>query len=382
MHKTTETKNNNIEVINMKGSIRKRGKYYSYSFDIGKDENGKRRRKTKSGFNTKAEAEKALALAVAEFENTGRTITTTKLSVAEYMNMWYENYVLINCKYRTQVEYKRIINSDINPILGNYHLRNLTPRTIKDFLDYHYKRGISKKTLETIFSVLKYSLDMAVFPEEIIKDNPARMIKLKYKFKKTEGNRISYNDAITTLNYLKANYYNYYIPFFIMFHTGIRKSECLGLQWENIDFNNNIIQIRHQALYKDGEMILVDTKTPSSVADILIGDTLINTLKDYKKVINSKNLKHNFVCVNTNYDPMSLPNFSWIVRKIKKDLGISIKAHGFRHLHGQMLLDNDANIKGIQARLRHANVQTTLQTYLKSSDKIEKNTLDLWEDLF
>ena len=365
----------------MKGSVRKRGKFYEYYFDVGKDENGKRRRKSKSGFSTKSEAEKALALAIAEFQNTGRVIKESNLSVDQYMKYWYEKHVMVKCRYKTQVDYKRIIDKDISPYLGYYYLKNLTPRTVQDFLDMHYQRGVSKSTMDMIFSVLKYSLDMAVFPYEFIKENPSRYIKMKYKFNKVDVNRISLEDAQTVLSYLRENYYNYYIPYLIMFHTGLRRSECIGLTWDNIDFKNKILKVRHQALFKNGNMVLAETKTPSSVGDIIIGDTLINELIIYKELLKEKRVNHNFVCVNTNYEQMTLNNFNWVVRKIKTDLNIRANAHSFRHLHGQILLENKANIKGIQQRMRHANVKTTLQTYLRSSDKIDNETINIWEDV-
>ena len=341
----------------MKGSVRKRGKFYEYYFDVGKDENGKRRRKSKSGFSTKSECEKALALAIAEFENTGRVTKESNLSVDQYMKYWYEKHVMIKCRYKTQVDYKRIIDKDISPYLGYYYLKNLTPRTVQDFLDMHYQRGVSKSTMDMIFSVLKYSLD------------------------KVDVNRISLEDAQAVLSYLRENYYNYYIPYLIMFHTGLRRSECIGLTWDNIDFKNKILKVRHQALFKNGNMVLAETKTPSSVGDIIIGDTLRNELIIYKELLEEKKVYHNFVCVNTNYEHMTLNNFNWVVRKIKTDLNIRANAHSFRHLHGQILLENKANIKGIQQRMRHANVKTTLQTYLRSSDKIDNETINIWEDV-
>ncbi|WP_346044208.1 site-specific integrase [Paraclostridium tenue] len=364
----------------MKGSVRKRATW-EYYFDLAKDENGKRRRKSKAGFKSKSDAEKALAQALAEFENTGRVLNESKLSVSEYLKYWYDNHVLLNCRYRTQLEYRVIINAHINPYLGHYYLKNITPATVKEFLDTHYKRNIAKRTMENIFTVLKYALDMAVFPYEYMKYNPAKMIKLKYKFKKTEGNRITHEDALKALNYLQNNYYNYYIPFLIMYHTGIRKGEVLGLQWDNIDFKNKTICIRQQAIYRDGKMVLSPTKTEASIGDIIMGDTLYNELLLYREWILEKKLNHNFVCVNTNFDNMSTPNISWIISKMKDVLNIKINAHGFRHLHGQLLLENKANIKGIQSRLRHKNIETTLSTYLKSSKKIDNDIVNIWESM-
>lgn len=362
--------------------IRKRGKAWEYYFDIGKDENGKRKRKSKGGFTTKKECEEALLEAQIQYKNTGRIINDKNLSIDQYLKYWYDNYVLLNCRYRTQVEYKRIIDTNIIPYLGGYYLKDISPAKVKEFLDQHYLRDISKKTMEGIFNVIKYSLDMAVFPYELIKENTCKYIKLKYKFKPPKTNRITIDDAKNILNYLKENYrFSYYIPFLIMYNTGVRKSECFGLQWDDIDIENKVMHIHHQSLYKDGKMLLVECKTPSSVGDILLGDTLINELMLYKEIMIDKNPNNSFVCLNTEMSPITNSNFGWICRKIYNTINIRVSAHSFRYLHGQVLLENKASIKAIQGRLRHANVKTTLQTYLKSSNKLEEIAVNIWEDV-
>ncbi len=57
----------------MKGGTRKRGKTWSYYFDMG-SVNGKRQKKEKGGFATKKEAESALASAIDEYNNAGMVL--------------------------------------------------------------------------------------------------------------------------------------------------------------------------------------------------------------------------------------------------------------------------------------------------------------------
>ena len=57
----------------MVGGVRKRGKTWSYYFDLGKID-GKRKKKEKGGFRTKKEAESALAAAIKEYNNAGQLL--------------------------------------------------------------------------------------------------------------------------------------------------------------------------------------------------------------------------------------------------------------------------------------------------------------------
>ena len=72
----------------MKGHVYKRGKTWSYLFDIEPDPlTGRRRQANGSGFKTEREAWKACRDAIAERER-GRVVSTTKRMVAPALNEW------------------------------------------------------------------------------------------------------------------------------------------------------------------------------------------------------------------------------------------------------------------------------------------------------
>ena len=89
----------------MAGHVRKRGDKWYYSFEAGTVD-GKRKRVERVGGKTKKEAESALRKALEEFENKGSYTSEKDISVADYMNYWYQNYVIFNCKHHTQNAYR------------------------------------------------------------------------------------------------------------------------------------------------------------------------------------------------------------------------------------------------------------------------------------
>ena len=73
----------------MKGSVRKRGKKWSYRVEFGR-ENGKRTQIERGGFNTKKEAEKAMADTLYELNNHGEMIENIKISFYDVYNEFIE----------------------------------------------------------------------------------------------------------------------------------------------------------------------------------------------------------------------------------------------------------------------------------------------------
>lgn len=79
----------------MKGSVRRRGNRWYYFFDAAPID-GKRRVIERASGDTKAEAEAALRKAISEYEKSGSVIEETNLSVHDYLEYWYEDYVMRN----------------------------------------------------------------------------------------------------------------------------------------------------------------------------------------------------------------------------------------------------------------------------------------------
>ena len=82
-------------------NVRKRNNKWQYQFEAAKIE-GKRKQITKSGFNTKKEALDAGVKALAEYNNSGLHFEPSEISVSDYFDYWYKNYVTLELKINTQ----------------------------------------------------------------------------------------------------------------------------------------------------------------------------------------------------------------------------------------------------------------------------------------
>lgn len=133
----------------MKGGTRKRGKTWSYYFDMGTVA-GKRQKKEKGGFATKKDAEAALAAALNEYNTGGMIFTPTDITVSDYLDLWFDQDVKVNRKYNTQVDYLSVINNHLKPQFGSYKLKSLTAATIQDYINSLKKKGYARGTLEYV----------------------------------------------------------------------------------------------------------------------------------------------------------------------------------------------------------------------------------------
>lgn len=374
----------------MQGGVRKRGKTWSYFFDMGKVD-GKRKKKEKGGFRTKKEAEAALRNALIEFEKCGSLIDESNISVSDYFDHWYKEYVLVNLKHNTQQYYLRIITKHIKPTLGSYKLKSLTPAVIQEFLNKKQLAGFSKSSVSNFYGVLSGALKAAVYPYQFIKQSPAQYVKMP-KFNNIESNN---KLKIITLEQFQAiiNRFpqgsNFYIPLQIAFNTGMRAGEVCGLTWDCVNLKDSSIKVEKILIGKGKGIWEFGTpKTESSHRIINIGDTLVKILKQHKTWQKENKLKYgkyykdsDFVCTKENGQNITPNSIKYLSRVVNYELDIDFHFHSLRHTHATMLLESGAEPKDIQARLGHNKISTTMDTYAHVTKKMKNNTVNILEGI-
>lgn len=372
----------------IKGSIRKRGDVYEYSFEAGKmlDENGnfKRKRISKSGFKTKKLCEIEMTKAIADFERTGLTAKEKNMSLAEYLYFYLDDYVKVNCRPNTLDLYKKTIDNYIIPKLGHVLLYNITPRDIKKLLDDLYKDGYSESTIKTTKHVLSKSFRLSVYVYEFIKTDPTAYMKLEYQFKDNEKEPLSLDEAKNILFYMQQEYkHSYFLMIALAFHTGCRRSEILATRFDkdSVDLENRVIHVKHQAQFKNGAIKLVEPKTKSSKRDIAISSQLYEILIEHQEYLKSINVNHNFVCVNTHGDILNNNTARHALSIIKKITGKNIGYHDFRRCHATLLCSKNCNPKSLQLRLGHSKISTSFDLYVKNTEEIKNEAALIWESV-
>ncbi|HSS98245.1 MAG TPA: site-specific integrase [Terriglobales bacterium] len=150
--------------------------------------------------------------------------------------------------------------------------------------------------------------------------------------------------------------------------TGARLGELLGLQWKNIDFDGQTLEIK-QSLW-EGE--LVSTKTEGSVRAIFFGPSLLSALMSQMQ--NSKHIDSaDFVFCKEDGSPLNPDVLRRdVLYPVLDRLGIprSSRAagfHTFRHSAATIVNQKTGNLKLVQKLLGHSNLSTTADVYTHTS---------------
>lgn len=401
-------------------NTRKRGKTWQYQFEAAKVD-GKRKQITKGGFKTQKEAQDAGVKALAEYNNSGVHFEPSEISVSDYFDYWFENYVCLELRINTQRAYKNYIENHIKPNLGIYKLKALTPAVLQKFINSRYINGFSKNHLTNLMGVLSGALKYAVHPCNFIKESPMIYVKFpKYEHSKTEANhKYITNEEFEKIIARFPYGSTFYLPIVIGYYTGFRIGETLGLTWDDIDFENKRISINKIIYYNEDTKLwyLGPPKTPTSVRTVEIGNTLLSILKKCKNDQLQNKLKYgcyysctyegiekidnkeyhplysipanvsagilkkvDMVCTKENGEFLTTNTFKYASRVINYGLGITFNYHSLRHTHATTLIENGAEIKDVQVRLGHAHIETTYDTYVHHTEKMSHNSVEIFEN--
>ncbi|WP_010530500.1 tyrosine-type recombinase/integrase [Lentibacillus jeotgali] len=375
----------------MQGGVRKRNGTWYYYFDLGIVDGKRKKIERKTNAETKADAEKVLRQKMSEYENTGIVFEPSQTSVHDFFQFWLKEYVEMNLKHNTAVAYRGIIKNHIDPSLGNMKLKSLTPERLQTFLNNRQRAGYKHRTLSLIRAVMQRSLKQAVFPYQLLRDNPMQYVELprqeRRKPTRDDLKILDMQSIKQIISYLNEEN-TLYLPFHIGLNTGARLGEVCALKWRCVDLEEGTITIDSTMIDHNGRWDIGTPKTALSYRDIKIGDTLISILKRHKTWQKQNKLKYgefyfdsDFLCTKENGHFVSPTHVKYYLNKMNKQLGTDLHFHGLRHTHATLLLEQGAPIKDIQKRLGHKKTSLTLDTYSHLTEKMSDKTVDIFENL-
>jgi integrase len=247
------------EDANMKGYFRRRGSSWSFTLDVGKDNEGNRKQKTKGGFKTKKEAEQACAELISQIHK-GQYIEPSKIILRDYINDWIDSIAKQTLKITTFETYTLIIKAHILPVLGGIKLQQLTPVQIQKFYTQKVDEGLSAEYVRKIHYILSSSLKHAI-RWNLLSNNPINLVeppKLTLKEKKTW----TIDEVKQFLTHTKQE--SLHIAYLLAIYTGMRLGEILGLRWQDCDLDQKKIYVKQIIVKTSNGLIFQEPKTKNT----------------------------------------------------------------------------------------------------------------------
>jgi len=337
------------------------------------------------------------------------------------LNAVWDRYIATKTELRgtTRSNYTYMYDRFVRNTFGKKKIADIKFSDVKFFYQHLLSEvDLQVNTLETIQTILHPTFQLAV-RDGIIRLNPSDgvMADLKRKNGKNKGIRhaLTIDQQRAFLKYVREHpiFCEWATLFTVMFGTGCRVGEIIGLRWKDIDYKQNVININHSVTYYSrnegrkgkSEFAVSLPKTDAGIREVPMFDsvrkafqeeyelqsvegfneTVIDGMSGFifknrfgnvhnpqainraiKRIYESYNAEEVVNAKRERREPVLIPHFS---------------CHHTRHTFCARLCEQEDNLKVIMEIMGHANVETTAEIYAevtterkkKSFEKLTKN---------
>lgn len=283
-------------------------------------------------------------------------------------------------RHNTRSNYNFVVNVIKKEAFGQKRIDKVKTSDAKEWLiKMQQVDGRGYSSIHTIRGVVRPAFQMAV-EDDLLMKNP-------FEF---QLNTVVVNDSVTReaitrqqerdfLEFVKndKHFCRYYDGIYVLFKTGLRISEFVGLTKKNLDFENNRIIVDHQLQRtRNMEYVIMDTKTES-------GERMVPMTPEVKEcfqriLTNRKKPKvepmvegcSGFLFLDKNNNPMVALHwekyFQHIREKYNKIYKVQmpvVTPHVARHTFCSNMAKSGMNPKTLQYIMGHSEIGVTLNTY-------------------
>lgn len=324
-------------------------------------------RKRKSFYGkTRKEVQEQLKIALRE-QQQGMLMTTPQQTVAQFLTQWLEDHKAA-IRIRSYERYEELIRLHIIPVLGHHQLQKLTPQHVQAFYTKKLKEGLSSSTVNSLHAMLHKALDDAV-RWNIVARNVCDAVKPPRRAYH-EIQPLSMEQAQQLL--VTAKGHSLEALFVLALTTGMRRGEILALKWQDLDFSQNMLQVRRIFTRMPGNRYIeAKPKTEKSRRSILLTPAVVSLLKQHRTRQIEAKLKagpewqeHDLVFCTSLGTPLNPTKVVARFKTLLKRGGLpAIRFHDLRHSAATILLSLGVHPKVVQELLGHNQISMTMDIY-------------------
>lgn len=327
------------------------------------------------------------------------------LHLLEFYNNLRENGIRLDVKYVAKPELISLIgnsNLSIQDLCKNASVNDRTLKSILKFSNtsrlvaekisaaFGYKinelfmhlaegKGLDEQTIKHHHKLISAMLNKAV-KWQLININPASLIDAP-KVQKKEAKSYDDEQAVALIEALETAPLKYRVMIVLTVFSALREGELMGLEWSNVNFVKNCIDIKQTSQYLPDKGVYTKErpKTNSSIRKIYLPKYVMNLLEeyknwqdDYKKQIGDKWIGDqfgDFLFTQKYGQPMFTYTPTQWFKKFLHEKGLPpLPFHGLRHTAISILLRNGYDVVATSKFAGHSRSSTTTDIYGHSVD--------------
>lgn len=322
------------------------------------------------------------------------------------LNQLFDKYFSqkYDLKPTTRAGYKYTYDHYVRDSFGKKKITDIKYSDVKQFYyELIQDRSLSSATLDNVHTDLHPAFQMAV-RDGLLRVNPTDGVMAEIKkshlwnIPKKRALTVPEQKALTDFIADNREFQGWVPVIMVLLGTGMRIGECLGLRWEDLDFEKRMISVNHNLTdrpYEDGKFArhIQTPKTRAGARTIPMIDEVFNAFLQEYEMQKCMGFKSETIDGYTNFVFLTTGGSVMSASSVNRAIKLIVKAHNgteaarakeedreevmlpdfsayiLRHTFCTRLCENETNLKVIQSVMGHADITTTMDIYADATNE-------------
>lgn len=272
----------------------------------------------------------------------------------------------------------------IYPALGDLKMPDITSANIDALLLDMQAQGKAISTVVKVYTIL-HSLFKMAYSKDVIDRNPMDKVDRpkarKDELRGQEADSYTIDEVQRIFSALEREPLKWRAMLHLLIDTGIRRGECCGLQWKNINFKTNTITISGNLCYTPQKGIYLDTPKSGRIRTIDVDPDVIELLRQLRIERSSKAISLWVFTQEGNPKPMHPQSPTRYLKKFSERCGIpGLHPHALRHTFASIAITNGADVASVSEKLGHSDKAVTLRMYTHADQESMKRASQIFRE--
>jgi integrase len=306
----------------------------------------------------------------------GTFVVPEKLTLGAWLNVWLTTYKARTVRQTTQGNYASIVRRHLQPALGRIVLQALKPEQVQAYCNTKAKEGLDASSIRLHLTVLSNALKQA---EKVgrVNRNVARLVEPPRTMRKIRATLTIPQVRTGLVPAIQGHRLS--AAFLVLFLTGLRQGELLGLRWQDVDLEAGVLHVRQilerianpQSTGPKTILVFLEPKTEHSRRTVALPAECMAALRQHRAHQAEEKLRlgvgyhdHGLVFATEDGRPIDPRRMNHTFTQALTLAGLpAIRLHDARHTYATWMLQAGVPLKVVSDQLGHASITITGNVY-------------------
>ncbi len=280
--------------------------------------------------------------------------------------------------------YQGSLDHWIYPALGDLKMPDITPANISALLLSMQSAGKAHATCVKVYTIL-HSLFKMAYMSDVVTTNPMDKVERpkprKGELKDKDVEAYTTEEVQRIFDALQNEPLKWRVLLRLLIDTGIRRGECCGLRWQDVDFKANTITISGNLCYTPQKGIYLDTPKSGKMRTIDVDPDVMVLLRQLRQEQAGQAISTYVFTQHNSPEPMHPQSPARYMKKFSERYHVpGLHPHKLRHTFASIAITNGADVASVSEKLGHSDKAVTLRMYTHADQESMRRASQIFRD--